>query len=57
LLNISEEHIASIFRTKEQAKQEISLPPAPAGFLFDLLFSAEDGGGTFLQNTLLSPSH
>jgi hypothetical protein len=43
--DVSEDYIASIFRIEEQIKEEIrklSLPPASAGFLFELPLDPED---------------
>jgi hypothetical protein len=43
--------ITSIFRIKEQAKQEIntnSLPPASVHFLLGLFFDPKNGGSIFL---------
>jgi hypothetical protein len=42
--NISEEHIASIFRVEEQAEQETTNCLLHAGFLLGLLFDPEDEG-------------
>jgi hypothetical protein len=48
---VPEEHVASIFRFEEQAKQETSMKQAKfrAGFLLRLLFNPEDGGEIFLR--------
>jgi hypothetical protein len=58
---VSEDHIVFIFRLEKQTKEEIrklSLPPASAGFLFELLLDPEDGGDIFLRNTLChNPDH
>jgi hypothetical protein len=45
-----EEHTASIFRFKEEAKQD-TLSGVLHGFLLDL----QDGGNVFLQNFRMSP--
>jgi hypothetical protein len=50
-----EEHVAFIFRIKEQAKQDTGKLAVlayllHAGFLLGLLYSPEDEGNMFLQN-------
>jgi hypothetical protein len=41
----------------ERAPDDLSCPPASAGFLPDLLFHTEDGGEMLLRNLWLSQSH
>jgi hypothetical protein len=59
--DVSEEHIASIFRVEEVSQQEISLKAGGkesrwlatcllAGFLLTYFFDPEDGGDMFLRN-------
>jgi hypothetical protein len=51
--DVSEEHIASIFRVEEKAEQETRARLATffrAGVLLDLFFDPEDGDDTFLRN-------
>jgi hypothetical protein len=51
--DVSEEHIASIFRVKEQAKQETSVKAGGkhhAGFFLGLFLDPEDRGNMFLRN-------
>jgi hypothetical protein len=49
--DVSEEHVASIVRVKEQVKQETSLHNAGnIGFLLGLFFDPDDGDNMFLRN-------
>jgi hypothetical protein len=43
-----EEHVASIFRVKEQARQETSMKQTTSKALLGLLFNPKDGNNTFL---------
>jgi hypothetical protein len=36
---------------------KLSLLPASAGFLFEVLFNPDDGGDPFLKNVRLSPNY
>jgi hypothetical protein len=47
-----EEHVVTIFRVEEQAKQETSVKQVarPACYLLGLFFDPEDGGNMFLRN-------
>jgi hypothetical protein len=53
--DVSEEHIASIFRFKEYAVRETSVKAmlttcSHAGFSLGLFFDPEDGGDMFFRN-------
>jgi hypothetical protein len=52
--DVAEEHVASIFRVEEWAKQETGLALLAtnfhAGFLLGLSFEPEDGSDMFLRN-------
>jgi hypothetical protein len=49
LTDVSEEHVASIFRVEEQAEQEYGIKVASAALL-GFLLDPEDGSNMFLQN-------
>jgi hypothetical protein len=51
--DVSEEHIASIFRVEEQASKALPGTCLHADFLLDLFFYLEDGSDTFLRNISL----
>jgi hypothetical protein len=48
--DISEEHIAPIFRVEDSAEQKLVACKLRAGFLFSLLLEPEDGGYVSIRN-------
>jgi hypothetical protein len=48
--DVSEEHIAYIFRVEKQARQETSMKQVVSRIIIRLDFDPEDGGYMFLRN-------